>query len=77
MINKKSPKKNVKKNFFSKENNLDGILVLLKEYLKIHIINQVKSGATVIQIFDSWAGLLDEKDLEKLDKKIKILLTYV
>ena len=65
MINKKSPKQNIKKNFFSKENNLDDILVLLKEYLKIHIINQVKSGATVIQIFDSWAGLLDEKDLEK------------
>ena len=65
MINRESPKKNVKKNFFSKENNLDGILILLKEYLKIHIINQVKSGATVIQIFDSWAGLLEEKDLEK------------
>ena len=30
-----------------------------------HIINQVKSGATIIQIFDSWAGLLNEKDLEK------------
>jgi uroporphyrinogen decarboxylase len=65
MINKKSPKKNIKKNFFSKTNNIDGILDLLKEFLKIHIINQVKSGATVIQIFDSWAGLLEEKDLEK------------
>ena len=64
MINKKSPKQNIKKNFFSKENNLDDILVLLKEYLKIHIINQVKSGATVIQIFDSWAGLLSVKDLD-------------
>ena len=65
IINKKSPKKNIKKNFFLKANNLDGILDLLKEFLKIHIINQVKSGATVIQIFDSWAGLLEEKDLEK------------
>ena len=65
IINKKSPKKNIKKNFFSKANNLDGILDLLKKFLKIHIINQVKSGATVIQIFDSWAGLLEEKDLEK------------
>ena len=35
---------------------------LLKEFLKIHIINQVKNGATVIQIFDSWAGLLEERD---------------
>ena len=65
IINKKSPKKNIKKNFFSKANNLDGILDFLKEFLKIHIINQVKSGATIIQIFDSWAGLLEEKDLEK------------
>ena len=27
------------------------------------MINKIKSGATVIQIFDSWAGLLEEKDL--------------
>ena len=33
--------------------------------LLVYIINQVKSGATIIQIFDSWAGLLEEKDLEK------------
>ncbi|MFL2879214.1 MAG: uroporphyrinogen decarboxylase [Candidatus Pelagibacter sp.] len=65
IINKKSPKRNIKKNFFLKANNLDRILNLLKEFLKVHIINQVKSGATVIQIFDSWAGLLEEKDLEK------------
>ena len=38
---------------------------ILKEYLKIHIKYQVRNGATVIQIFDSWAGLLSEKDLEK------------
>ena len=30
--------------------------------MKIHIRNQVNSGAEVIQIFDSWAGLLDSKD---------------
>ena len=29
----------------------------------MHIDQQIKSGATVIQIFDSWAGLLEEKDL--------------
>ena len=65
MINKKSPKKSIKKNFFSKTNNLDDMMVLLKKYLKIHIINQVKNGATIIQIFDSWAGLLEKEDLEK------------
>jgi uroporphyrinogen decarboxylase len=31
--------------------------------LKVHIKNQIDNGANVIQIFDSWAGLLEEKDL--------------
>ena len=31
--------------------------------MKIHIKNQIANGANIIQIFDSWAGLLDEKDL--------------
>ena len=31
--------------------------------MKLHIDQQIKSGATVIQIFDSWAGLLEEKNL--------------
>ena len=39
------------------------ILLILDKFLKIHIDQQIKNGANVIQIFDSWAGLLDEKDL--------------
>jgi len=35
----------------------------LEKFLKIHIKNQIENGANVIQIFDSWAGLLEEKDL--------------
>ncbi len=65
MINRISPKKNLKKNFFKDKNLNNNILSILKEYLKIHIKYQVRNGATVIQIFDSWAGLLSEKDLEK------------
>ena len=34
-----------------------------EKFLKIHIKNQIDNGANVIQIFDSWAGLLEEKDL--------------
>tara|TARA_Y100001935_G_C17112658_1_gene411612 strand:- start:278 stop:754 length:477 start_codon:yes stop_codon:yes gene_type:complete len=36
---------------------------MINKFLKIHIKNQIKSGAQVIQIFDSWAGLLNDKDL--------------
>ena len=35
------------------------------KYIKIHISQQVNSGAQVIQIFDSWAGLVDEKHIGK------------
>ena len=68
MINKTSPKKNnitdLNKNFFKDSSKINKILKLLEEYLKIHIKHQIKNGATIIQIFDSWAGLLKEKDLQ-------------
>ena len=35
----------------------------LNEYLCMHITNQIDSGADVVQIFDSWAGLLNHKNL--------------
>ena len=38
----------------------------LSEFLKYHIYNQIKSGADIVQIFDSWAGLLNKEDLEDL-----------
>ena len=63
MINQKSPKKELKKNFFKDDFLINRILLILEKFLKIHIKNQIENGANVIQIFDSWAGLLDEKDL--------------
>ena len=63
MINQQSPKKKLKDNFFKDNFLINRILLILEKFLKIHIKNQVDNGATVIQIFDSWAGLLDEKDL--------------
>ena len=63
IINKQSPKLNLKKDFFKDSFLINRILSLLDKFLKIHIKNQIDNGAEVIQIFDSWAGLLDEKDL--------------
>jgi len=64
MINKHSPKKKLIKNFFEDESLINKILIILEKFLKIHIEQQIKNGATIIQIFDSWAGLLKEKDLQ-------------
>ena len=63
MINKHSPKKKLIKDFFKDEFLINKMLIILEKFLKIHIKHQIKNGATIIQIFDSWAGLLKEKDL--------------
>ena len=77
MLNRKSPKKG---NFsvFPKDKYIDNILMKLDEFLKIHIEAQIKSGASIIQIFDSWAGLLPEKDLEYyVYKPTKSLVDFI
>ena len=53
---------NVEK-FKSVKININNILENLTEYLKIHINNQIKAGADVIQIFDSWASLIPGEDI--------------
>ena len=63
MLNRKSPKLSLNENFFSDKNLIIRVLKILDKFLKIHIKNQINSGAQIIQIFDSWAGLLKEKDL--------------
>ena len=63
MINQQSPKQKLKKDFFKDIFLINRILIILEKFLKVHIKNQIDNGAEVIQIFDSWAGLLDEKDL--------------
>ena len=65
MLNKKSPKSGLNNNFFKDDISINKILVILEKYLKIHIKNQIDNGAQIIQIFDSWAGLLENKDLPK------------
>ena len=63
MINQKSPKSGLRKDFFKDKNLIDKILKIIEKFLKVHIKYQVENGAQIIQIFDSWAGLLNEKDL--------------
>ena len=63
IINQQSPKKSLKKNFFQDKYLISRILLLIERFLKIHIKNQIDNGANIIQIFDSWAGLLEEKNL--------------
>jgi len=63
MINKISPKKELISSFFKDEFLINKLLNIIEKFIKIHITEQIKNGATIIQIFDSWAGLLKEKDL--------------
>jgi uroporphyrinogen decarboxylase len=63
IINQQSPKKNLKNDFFKNDFLINRILLILEKFLKVHIKNQIDNGANVIQIFDSWAGLLENKDL--------------
>tara|TARA_B100001027_G_scaffold19192_1_gene11491 strand:- start:579 stop:1139 length:561 start_codon:yes stop_codon:yes gene_type:complete len=65
MLQCKSPK-NLDYTFLLKDKKkIDFIINTLDKFLKIHINNQIKNGATIIQIFDSWAGLLEEDNLAK------------
>ncbi len=66
MINQVSPKKKLKKDFFDNQILIEKLLTVIVKFLKLHIKNQINSGATIIQIFDSWAGLVEEKKLDLL-----------
>ncbi len=63
MVNQQSPKNKLKNNFFKDDFLINRTLIILEKFLKLHIKNQIENGAEIIQIFDSWAGLLNEKDL--------------
>ncbi len=65
MLNKQSPKKKINNNLFNDENLINNLLKIINKFLKIHIKNQIKNGASLIQIFDSWAGLVEEKKLSR------------
>ena len=74
MLNKQSPKKELNKKLVEDKVFVDELLLIIDKFLKIHIHNQIKRGATIIQIFDSWAGLVNKEDLEKFIYKPTISL---
>ena len=64
MLGVKESKKEINyKKINSKEFEVNLILDKLNEYLCLHIENQIDAGADVIQIFDSWAGLISPENL--------------
>jgi uroporphyrinogen decarboxylase len=66
MLGAKKNKKEINyKKIEQKKIEIDIILDKLNEYLCIHIEHQINAGADVIQVFDSWAGLLPPQDLSK------------
>ena len=64
MINKGSPKKN--KNFLKnlKKKEVIKIIKRLEHLIYIHCKEQILAGADIIQLFDSWAGLINKNDLK-------------
>ena len=64
ILNKQSPKIKLEKNFYNNHSLIEQILKIIVKFLKVHIKNQINNGAEIIQIFDSWAGLLENKDLD-------------
>ena len=64
MLGAKQNKKELNyKKIKTKDFEVNLILDKLHDYLCSHIENQVNAGADVIQIFDSWAGLIPPDDL--------------
>ena len=64
MLNKESPKNNFNFNEINKDKYLvNRLLKKIEEIICLHADKQIEAGANVIQIFDSWAGLLPKKEL--------------
>ena len=78
MLNQKSPKNEDIDYKLKDEKFIDDLLKIIVRFLKVHINNQIENGATIIQIFDSWAGLLNKKDYEKyIYNPTKDLVSFV
>ncbi|MBD1157896.1 uroporphyrinogen decarboxylase [Pelagibacterales bacterium SAG-MED17] len=77
MINKSSPKKGLSSEFYKDDLLINKLLTIIDKFLKLHIKNQVDAGAKVIQIFDSWAGLLENEIPEYIYEPTLKIVEYV
>jgi len=64
MLNKESPKNGFDFDKINKDKFLiNRLLKKIEEMICLHIDKQIDAGVNIIQIFDSWAGLLPKKEL--------------
>ncbi len=63
MMGLRQDKKNVNLENIQKNFEKEVVLEKLNEYLCLHIKNQMNAGADVVQIFDSWAGIIPENQI--------------
>ena len=77
MVNKSSPKKGLSTEFFKDKFLINRLLGIIQKFLKVHIKNQVNAGAKVIQIFDSWAGIIESEIPEYIYMPTFDIVEYV
>ena len=77
MINKISPKKGLPQKLFNDFSLINSLLDIIEKFIKLHIKNQIDAGVNIIQIFDSWAGLLENKIPEYIYKPTFNIVEYV
>ena len=64
VLNQKSPKKTNIYEKIIKSKQSKQFLKIIEKFIYIHIEQQIKAGVDTVQLFDSWAGLLNKKDLD-------------
>ena len=65
LLNLKDKEKIKSDTVLKEKKNINLILNKINDFLKIHILHQKEAGADIIQIFDTWAGLINPSNLNE------------